>query len=662
MTIPQAFELALRHHQEGRLAPAEALYRQILAAQPKHADALHLLGLIAHQAGRHALAVDLIRQAIALDPNNPAAHCNLGEACRALGRLDEAIANYRRALELTPDYPEAHNNLGAALAGECRLDEAIAAYRRALQLKPGFPEASNNLGEALRKQGRFDESIAACHQALRLKSDFPEAQNNLGAALAAQGQLDAAIAAYRRAIALNPGYADAHNNLAIALKDHGALAEAIIEFRNALALNPEGSAIHSNLIYTLLFQPGVPSAVIAEEWKCWNRKISEPLRQFILPHANDRDPERRLRVGYVSPDFRDHVIGRNLLPLLRCHDRSRYDIVCYSGCIRPDKLTDEFRQQAQQWRNTAGVGDAALAEMIRQDGVDILVDLTQHMAGNRLAMFARQPAPVQVSFAGYPEGAGLETIGYRISDPHLEGPSATDDPRNSSGNEQVCLIDSFWCYDPCGVDVEVNEPPATASGIVTFGCLNNFCKINEPLLKLWARALLAVSDSRLILLSRPGSHRQRTIETLTREGVAAPRVEFVDACPRREYLELYHRLDIALDTFPYNGHTTSLDALWMGVPVVTLAGATPVSRAGLSQLTNLGLPELVAHTESDYVAIAEGLARDLPRLAQLRSTLRDRMKDSVLMDAPRFARQVEQAYQNMWHDWLREQSATSGKP
>ena len=460
MTIPEAFELALRHHQEGRLAQAEALYRQILAAQPKHADSLHLLGLIAHQLGRHGRALDLIRQAIAIDPNYPAAHCNLGEACRALGWLDEAIANYRRAIDLKPDYPEAHNNMGAALAGKCRLDEAIAAYRQALKVKPGFPEAYNNLGDALKEQGRIDESVAACRQALRFKAEFPEAYNTLGAALAAQGQLDAAIAAYCRAIELKPGFADAHNNLAIALKDQGALAEAITQFRKALALDPESSAVHSNLIYTLHFDPGVPSAVIAGERKLWNRKVSEPVRQFILPHTNDRDPERRLRVGYVSPDFREHVIGRNLRPLLRWHDRRRVDVVCYSETVRPDKLTDEFRQQARQWRNTAGVGDAALAEMIRQDGVDILVDLTQHMAGNRLPMFARQPAPIQVSFAGYPESTGLQAIGYRISDPHLEGDFADE---SSSENEQVRLIDSFWCYDPCGADVEVNESPAMAS-------------------------------------------------------------------------------------------------------------------------------------------------------------------------------------------------------
>jgi protein O-GlcNAc transferase len=311
-------------------------------------------------------------------------------------------------------------------------------------------------------------------------------------------------------------------------------------------------------------------------------------------------------------------------------------------------LTDEFRQCAHQWRSTVGVGDEALAEMIRRDGVDILVDLTQHMADNRLPVFARQPAPVQVSFAGYPESAGMEAIGYRISDRYLEAGPADDDTR---GQEQVCLIESFWCYDPCGVEVEVGPLPALESATVTFGSLGNFAKVNEAVLKFWARVLGVVKDSRLLVWSPGGSHRERALNVLEREGVEACRVEFVEFRPRREYLELYHRLDIVLDTFPYNGHTTSLDALWMGVPVVSLAGETRVSRAGLSQLTNLGRPEWVANSEEDYVKIAEGLARDLPCLAQLRSTLRPKMKASVLTDAPRFTRQVEQAYRKIWRAW-----------
>lgn len=750
MTIPEAFQIAVQHHQAGRLAEAEAHYRQILAAQPNHAGAVHFLGVIAHQAGRHEIAVELIDQAIALDPNNPVAHSHLGEACRMLGRMDAAVAHFRRALQLKPAYAEAWYNLGNALQNQGRLDDSIAAYHRALDIKPGYPEALNNLGNALKEngqlheaiaayrralqinpnlpaihtnlgnmlryQGQLDEAIAAYRRALQLKHDFPEAHNNLGAALARQGQLDEAIAAHRRALQFKPGYPEAHNDLGNALRDRGRLDEAIASyheairlkpcypeaynnlgnalrdgrqlddavaacrralelkpdflealstlgsalasqgeldeaiaaFRHALRLKPDDAGIHSNLVSTLHFHPGHNARTIAEEQQRWDRQFGEPLKRFVLPHANDPAVAGPLRIGYVSPDFRNHVVGRNLLPLFECHDPKSFEILCYSGVVRPDKLTAQFRRSSRQWRSTVGVTDEALADMIRRDGVDILVDLSQHMAGNRLPMFARKPAPIQVSFAGYPESAGLEAIAYRISDRYLEG-GASDEA--TGRKEQVRLIDSFWCYHTAGIEVAVNPLPALESGTVTFGCLNNFCKINEPVLSLWARVLRKVNDSRLILLASVGKHRQRALEALEREGVEGRRVEFVEFLPHREYLEMYHRLDIVLDTFPYNGHTTNLDALWMGAPVVTLAGETTVSRAGLSQLTNLGLPELIAHSETEYMGIAESLARDLPRLAELRSSLRARMEASLLMDAPRFARNIEAAYRSIWRAW-----------
>jgi len=685
MTISEALQIALQHHRAGRLAEAEGFYRQILAAQPRHADALRFLGVMAHQVGRHDRAVELLRQAVIVDPNFPATHCVLGEAYFALGRLDEAVASFGRALQLKPDFPAAHNNLGNALRGQGRLDDATAAYRRALLIKPDSPEACNNLGVALQERGQLDDAIAAYRRALDLKPDYPNVHNNLGNALGDRGELDEAVAAFQRAlqltpddaevlnnlgnalwqggrpnesaaafqraIQLKPDYAEAFNNLGNVLKDLCRLDEALVAYRRALELKPEHISAHSNLIYALHFHPGHNARTIAEEQERWNARFGAPLKPCVRPHSNDRDPGRRLRIGYVSPDFRDHVVGRYLLPLFRGHDRGSFEIFCYAGVIRPDKLTEEFRQCARQWRDTVGLGDEALAEMIRRDGVDILVDLTQHLAGNRLRTFARQPAPVQVSFAGYPESAGLEAIEYRISDRYLEGGSA--EPATGR-KERVFLIDSFWCYDPCGIDVAVNGSPARESGGVTFGSMNNSCKVNERALCLWARVLGKVKDSRLVISSRRGSHRQWTLEILGRDGVEAHRVEFEEYRPRRQYLELYHRLDIVLDTHPYNGGVTTCDALWMGVPVVSLAGETPVSRAGLSLLTNLGLPELVAHSEDDYVRIASELARDLTRLEHLRSTLRQRMETSVLMDGPRFARNVEAAYRSMWRRWCED--------
>jgi protein O-GlcNAc transferase len=396
MTIPQAFELALQHHRAGRLSDAEALYRQILTVQPKHAEASRLLGVIAQRVGRHDLAVDLICRAIFLNPNNPAAHSNLGEAYHNLGRLDEAIAAFHRAIELKRDFPESHYNLGVALRERGRLDEAVAACSRAIELKPDFPEAHNNLGVALRERGQLDEAVAACRRAIELKPNFPEAHNNLGIALTERRQLDAAVAACRRALEFKPSFPEAHNNLANALRDQGQLHAAVVAYRHALELKPEHAGTHSNLVFALHFHPGHDAMTISEEHRRWNRQFSDPLKQFLQPHANDRNLERRLRIGYVSPDFWDHAVGRCVLPLFEHHDRGRFDILCYSGVARPDWMTERIRaltglarnasppaslreplrigrsDEGGGWRNTVGVSDARLAEMIREDGVDIL--------------------------------------------------------------------------------------------------------------------------------------------------------------------------------------------------------------------------------------------------------------------------------------------------
>jgi len=648
VTTQQAFDLALQHHQAGRLAEAEALYRQILAVQPNHADALHLLGVVAHQAGKNDVAVGLIRQAITLKANFPEAHSNLGIALRKTRQLDEAIAAFRQAITLQPSYPEAYSNLGNALIEKGQQDEAVAAYRQAIALQPNYSEAHYNLGNALRENGQLGEAIAAYRHAIALRPNYPEAYSNLGNALRNQGKLDEAIAAYRQAIALQPDFSKAH----------------------------------SNLVFTLQYHPRFEAGTIGEEERVWSQQHAAPLKQFIKPHSNDPNPRRRLRVGYVSPDFRDHVVGRYVMPLFEHHDRAQLELWCYSGVRRPDEMTGRFRSLAGQWRSTLGLSDEQVAELIREDGVDILVDLSLHSAENRLLVFARQPAPVQVSYAGYPGSTGLEAIEYRISDRYLEaGASEMGDRSSEIGStrpsdllssishsepaltlskgpaERVFLLDSYWCFDPRGADLPIGALPALENKAVTFGCLNNFCKVNERVLALWAPILGSVEGSRLLLLSPAGSHRKATLAALRELGVDGSRVEFVAWRPWCEYLEWYQRIDIGLETFPYNGHTTSLDAFWMGVPVPALVGELPVARAGLSHLMNLGLPELVAGSEEEYVNLVVDLAGDLPRLAELRATLRERMKASVLMDAPRYARQIEAAYRAMWRRWCAGQPA-----
>jgi predicted O-linked N-acetylglucosamine transferase (SPINDLY family) len=696
-------------HASGRLAEAVDRYQEALRIDPNRAEVWNDLGAAQTMQGRMDGAEAAFRRALELDPNHAASHNNLGNALRLQGNPEEAVPRFREALRLRPDYADAHHNLGIALLQQLqveeaiacfeqalrlkpdfaaalaslqrarqldpntpefhnalgnvhaqagRLDDAIAAYRHALRLKPSLAEILVNLGIALGRKGQLDEAIASFEEAVRLKPDYAGAHNHLGIHLCRKGLTDKAIASIQLALRLRPGYAQAYRNLGTALKDQGRIDEAIACYRRARELKPDDQILHTALLGSLHYHPRHDARAILEEHRRWEREHARPLARDTRPFANDPSPERPLRVGYVSPDFTSHVVGRNVWPLLRNHDRGQFPITLYANLSPGDAMTERFRQCGDRWRTIAGWTDDRVADQVRQDDIDILVDLALHTAGNRLLVFARKPAPVQVTFAGYPGTTGLSAIDYRLTDPYLDPPGEDGD---RYAEQPYRLPHSFWCYAPQGDEPAVAPLPALDKGFVTFGCLNNFRKVNDQVLELWARVLGAVVGSQLLLLAKLGSHRQRTLDFLGRRGVAPERVEFVAPRPRPEYFALYHRADIGLDTFPYNGHTTSLDSFWMGVPVVTLLGRTVVGRAGLSQLTNLGLEELAAATPDDFVRLATDLAGDLPRLAALRAGHRERMLRSPLTDATGFARAIELAYQDMWRTWCcRRGTASEG--
>lgn len=526
-------------------------------------------------------------------------------------------------------------------------DEARRLYRQILADDRDYPEVLYNLGIVCRKGGRIDEAVAAYQRALTLKPDFPEAENNLGNAFRDLWRLDEAVAAFRRAVALKPHFAEAWNNLGAALKNQGRLDEAIPCFERTIELQPGNAALHGNYLYALHYLPGCEPATLQREERRWNKRHAAPLRKPTPAHDHDRSPGRRLRIGYVSAAFCEHCQSFFTVPLFSHHDRDRFEIFCYSDVANPDALTGRLRACADTWQMTAGWDDERLARQIREDRIDILVDLMLHTANNRLLVFARKPAPVQVTWLGYPGSTGLDAIDYRFTDPWLDPPGGDE---TFYSERSLRLPDTFWCYDPLTAGPPVNDLPALGTGRVTFGCLNNFSKVNDSVLALWARVLRAVPDSRLVLLAPPEEARQRARKILD---VDPSRVQFTDFQPRQHYLETYHRIDLCLDTFPCNGHTTSLDAYWMGVPNVSLAGRTAMSRAGMSQASNLGLPEWVARSPDEFLRIAVAWAGDLPRLAKLRATLRERMAKSPLMDGGRFARGIEGAYRKIWTEWCR---------
>jgi protein O-GlcNAc transferase len=675
----QTLDLALQHFRRGEWQHAEQLYLQVLAEDPGQVDALHILAMIAGQTGRADRAIEYLRavlrarpgwagahntlgmvfitqnrlpeaaasfqEAARLEPEFAVAHSNLGNALRALGRPADAVASLQRALRLAPGSAEAYYNLGLAWQALNNPVEAHANFQHAVSLKPGYAEAQFQLGITF---GQFHEAETSLEETIRLDPGCAQAHHNLGMMLQEERRFEAAIASYETALRLEPVRAETYRRIANVRTAQGRLDDAIDAYRAALRLKSDDEHIHSALIFTLNYHPGHDARMLREEYARWSQQHAEPLRALIRPHTNRPDPARRLRIGYVSPDFRDHADSFFTIPLLSNHDHRECEIFCYSGVARPDALTDRLRGYADVWRSTVGLTDQQLADLVRRDEIDILVDLKMQTANNRLLVFARKPAPVQVAWLAYPGTTGLSTMDYRLTDPYLDPPGLFD---AFYSEESFRLPETFWCYDPLSDEPSVNAPPARA-GVITFGSLNNFHKVNEECLRLWSRVLKAVPESRLLLLAPRDPARERVLAILEEQGIGASHVEFAaDRLSRLEYLSLYHRIDVALDPLPYNGHTTSLDAFWMGVPTLTTIGKTVVGRAGWSQLCNLGLQDLAAETPDEFVELAVRLTGDRRRLEELRSTLRLRMQASPLMDGRRFARHVEEAYRQMWCRW-----------
>jgi protein O-GlcNAc transferase len=561
-----------------------------------------------------------------------------------------APAGPKSVTAATPAQQALEKGLEHLRAGRSR--DAIAAFRTAITLQNDFPEAFNSLGNGVyqaRGAGYATEAIAAYRRAIELRPDYPEAFNNLGNVLCEIGHYDDAIAAYACALTLRPDFAKAHSNLGNLFKDRGQLTEAIASYAKAVECRPDHALIGSNLVYALHFHPDYDSDALSSALRKWNEAHTEPLTKFIEDHANDRSPDRTLRVGYVSPDFRAHAESFFVLPLLRNHDRERFEVHCYSSLRTPDAITAQFRNAAGAWHDVLALSDEQLAEKIRADRIDILIDLTMHMGDNRLLTFARKPAPIQVTWLAYPGGTGLRAIDYRLTDTWMDPPGETD---RLYAEESIRLPDCWVVYDPLA---EIPPRPIEQSGPIHFGSLNNPCKLNRPLLHLWSEVLRSTPGSRLILQTVDGAQRDQIANWLGEWAIDPPRLEFLERCSRRDYLRLYNRIDICLDPLPYNGITTTCDAIWMGVPVVSLVGKTPAGRAGLGLLSTIGVPELIAKTPEQFIEIAAELAGDGERLMSYRRTLRGRMRASPLMDAQRFARNVEAFYRAAWKKWCASQ-------
>jgi protein O-GlcNAc transferase len=637
------FRMAAALQSDGQTDLAIAEYHSALALKPDYVDAFINLGNIYNTTGRYEQAVAHYQKAVAINPKYPEAYGNMGIALQRLGAMDKAAEVYRKAVALKPDMVGTLNNLGNVLQALGKFEEAIHFYRQALVLQPDYVEVINNLGNACQELEAHDEAIAYYHRALALKPDLIGAMNNLGNTLLKAGKIDESIATFRRAVQLQDDYSEAWYNMGRALLGIGEFDQSLAAHDRAIELMPTESTVHQTKLFALHYHPDYDPQAILRETRRWAEKHADPLAAQFKPHANDRSADRKLKIGYVSPDFRDHSAAFFIDPLLSNHDPDQFEIFAYANVARPDAITQRLKKYPQVWRDTQGMTDERVAEIVREDRIDILIDLAMHMSNNRALLFARKPAPVQITWLAYPGTTGMTAIDYRFTDPHLDPPGQND---SHYSEKTIHLPETFWCYNPLTTEPAVTDLPALKSGQVTFGCLNNFCKVNDQVLHLWAKVLDAVPGSRLILLSPPGGHRRHVMDIL------GERVEFLSHQRRPDYLATYNRIDLGLDTFPYNGHTTSLDSLWMGVPVITLCGQTIVSRAGLSQMTNLGLSgQFVARSAEEYVQLAAKWANDLPGLSEIRKSLRSRMEKSPLMDGSRFARHMETLYRQLWRKY-----------
>lgn len=644
---------------ESRFKEAMQLYMEAIRLAPNLARAHFNHGNALLAMGDIKGALDAYGKAIKLEPDYAEAHHKIGNAQSDNWQFDDAVASYRRALKINPDLFEAHYNLGVALPQIGQLEEAAASFRRALEIKPALFQAHHNLGVALTQLGQFESAFESFRRALEIKPDLFQAHHNLGVALKEFGQPEMAMASFRRSLEINPDYAEALCNLGVALNKLGQTEKAMACHRRALEIDPDLAEVHSNMLFVSNYTGGFSPSYYLEKARQYGRIIAGRARiRFSVWQCAVR-PER-LRVGLVSGDLRDHSVGHFLEALLAHIDPARIELIAYqTHHNKEDKLTARIRPYFSAWKILFGKSDEAAARLIHADGVHILFDLSCHTQHNCLPVFAWKPAPVQVTWLGLPSTTGVAEMDYVLGDPY----AIPAEYENYFSETVWRMPESCLCLAVPASPVNVAPLPALSVGYVTFGSFNNLTKMNDAVVAVWARILKSVPDSKLLLktnqLNNPVDCEQ-TRQRFASCGIASDRLLLGRTLASRDdHLAAYNKVDIALDPFPYPGVTTSFEALWMGVPVLSLQGDRFLSRTAGSIAHNAGLPDWVAADEDDYVAKAVVFSGNLERLAALRADLRQQVLASPLFDAPRFARNFEDALWGMWQSYQAKQEKST---
>ena len=681
MSLQERFRSAVELHRAGQFAADEALYRELVAADPRHADAWQLWGTLCCQQQRHAEAVEYIQQALKLGIRHPHVLSNLGAAYRGLGddvqaihyldeslradptqastwnnlanslkntgKIEEARQAYQKAIEYNPQAADAHDNLARLYQAEGNNEQAVQHFRRTLEIDPNNPRAHNNLGTILLAYGWTQEALGEFDTALSQSAEYGRAWNNRGAALRELGRPVEAVEAFRRARQFEPTLHEAVNNLGETLGGTGQVDEGLRVLAEAVDMAPHEAAIHSNRLMMLQYRPGITLAELDREHRHWAELHTPAHLPIRRDWPQSFDPARKLRIGIVSGDLGRHPVGCIVLPLVRHVDRSACELWLYSSRAMHDPIQQELRKKADSWCDAFKLNDTALAERIAADRIDILIDMSGHTALNRQGVFTRRSAPVQVTWAGYQSTTGVSAMDYLLTD-------ATMVPREHEpffSEEIVRLPESAWCCSIESVLFDPGLPPMLERGAVTFGSFNNAAKVNPQVVSLWSRVLAAVPGSRLILKYRgfgDPALAQHFQTAFAAHGIAPAQIECFGQTPFEQMLEQYRTVDIALDPFPFGGGMTSLISLAVGVPVVTLPGETLASRQTLSMLTQSGDPRTVARTADEYVAIAQALASDPTRLAELRQTWPAKIQQTAFVDPQRFVPGWLHTLQQLW--------------
>jgi protein O-GlcNAc transferase len=649
--ILDKLEQGLKLHQAGKLDEAEAVYIKVLSANPANPDALHFLGLIFQRRGFFDKAITYIEEAIANEPDRPTFHFNLGAAHLAVGDLLKAANSYMVASQLKPDWCDAFISLGTVLGKLNNYLPAEISFRRVLELEADNYKALIGLTAVLNGLGQSVDAEFIGRRAISVSSKSPEAWLNLGNALKNQsnipGKLGEAEGVFRHALTLDPGYVTALFNLGNVMNNQWRLPESLDYYKQAVERDPLYESAWNNLLMGLLYDPRETEQTIFSAHKKWATQYSG-LGKIKVIHKDQRS-NQRLRIGYVSPDFKSHSCASFLKPLFTTHNRQIFEIYAYANVVRIDKITDWFRKSSDHWRDVTKMNDEELGSRIRQDGIDILVDLAGHSADNRLAVFAMKPAPIQLAWLGYPGTTGLTQIDYRLTD-------AVADPEGSAdfhhSEELIRLKSGFHCYMPFDEAPNIGPLPASHNGFITFASFNNIKKITPEIVETWAKILKATDGSKLLLKGGMLNYDmvRESIQKIFQDfGIVSDRLDLRCWIARDEIpLKLYNSVDICLDTFPYNGVTTSFEALSMGVPVVTLKGDRHASRVGASILTELGHTEWIADTHLSYKEIAVKLAGDITDLNKIRSNLRSNLKNSSFGRPDEFVTKVEDTYLRLY--------------